>query len=100
MTDQSKKKIFTKYTLNTKGVLMAYEAKGKEVVVDTIQLTNFTELRVTAIHDENDELTGVDLRNWFCKSSDPTIRPSQKGIRLRVEDIPEIIDVLSEVIKK
>lgn len=75
---------------------MAYEAKGREDVVDVIELSQFSELRITEIHDESDALTSVDIRQWYCTRNDATMKPS-KGIRLRADDLDRIISVLSAI---
>lgn len=75
---------------------MAYEAKGREEVVDVIELSQFSELRITEIHDESDALTSVDIRQWYCTRNDATMKPS-KGVRLRADDLDRIVNVLSAI---
>ena len=75
---------------------MAYEAKGREEVVDVIELSQFSELRITEIHDESDALTSVDIRQWYCTRNDATMKPS-KGIRIKADDLDRIVSVLSSI---
>lgn len=79
---------------------MAKEYKGyaKETVEEIIELTEFTDLRITSLKDNDNELQGVDIRQWYCTQKDPVKKPTQKGVRLSVENVHKVIDVLSELV--
>jgi len=53
-----------------------------------------TEVRVTL--DEYKGVTRVDCRIYYCKA-DGTIGPTQKGVAFRLEEMPELLDVLGSI---
>lgn len=79
---------------------MAKEYKGyaKEVVEEVLELSEFSELRITSLRNDANELQGVDIRQWYCTQKDPVKKPTQKGVRLSVENMHKLIDVLSELV--
>lgn len=74
---------------------MAYESNDIQEIVKVIKLTDFTELRVTKVSDENNNLKAFDLRNWYCTQKDPEMKPTQKGVRIKKEDLKEVLEVIS-----
>ena len=75
---------------------MAYECESKQTVVDIIKLTDFTEVRVSKLENENGELEAIDVRQWYCTQKNPEYTPTQKGIRIK----EEFVDQLLSAIKK
>ena len=68
-----------------------YTCTDKQEVVATVKQSDFTEIRVTKLSDENTgEVKSVDIRQWYCTKKDPTMQPS-KGIRIKDTDIAEVL---------
>lgn len=76
---------------------MAYESKDIQEVIKTIPLSECTELRMSTIKDESGNFKAVDIRLWTCKKSDPEMKPTYKGIRIRKEIFCDVFEVLEQV---
>lgn len=78
---------------------MAKEYKGyaKETVEEIIELTEFTDLRITSLRNEDNELQGIDIRQWYCTQKDPEKKPTQKGVRINKDLLPEFLDLLQSI---
>lgn len=78
---------------------MAKEYKGyaKETVEEIIELTEFTDLRITSLRNEDNELQGIDIRQWYCTQKDPEKKPTQKGIRLSSDKLHILLDTLNSI---
>jgi hypothetical protein len=74
-----------------------YEGYSNEEVVGTLELSNFTEVRITALKDSSNELQGVDIRQWYCTQKDPEKKPTQKGVRINKDLLPEFLDLLQSI---
>lgn len=77
---------------------MAYEASGREDLIETIKLTDFVELRITAIYDEEDNFSSLDFRQWYCTRKNPEMNPTQKGFRIGVDKLKVLYDVIGKFI--
>jgi hypothetical protein len=74
---------------------MAYKSNEKITLLETISLSETLELRVSRVEDESGEFKSVDIRNWYCTTKDPEMKPTQKGVRIKKENIQEIVDLLT-----
>lgn len=72
---------------------MAYESNDKQEVVGTIGLTNFTELRISTVNSE-EGFKAIDIRNWYSTQKDPDMKPTQKGVRIKKEDLAEVLNII------
>lgn len=72
---------------------MAYESNDKQELLSAIKLTEFTELRINKVIDENDNLKAYDIRNWYCTRTNPDMQPS-KGIRIKKDNISDVISAV------
>lgn len=73
---------------------MAYETNNKEVEIGNIVLSECVELRVKRIEKPDGELESIDIRQWYCTRTDPTMKPTQKGVRVKKEYLGELIAML------
>lgn len=70
---------------------MAYQSDSIQTIVDTIKLTNYSELRVTRVGTKDNEFEAVDIRQWFCTAKDSTMKPTQKGVRIRKDQLEQVL---------
>ena len=70
---------------------MAYESKTVDTVIQTIKVTEKSEIRITRICDEDGQIKAVDIRQWYCTANDPTMKPTQKGVRIKDESCPDLL---------
>ena len=75
---------------------MAYESNDIQDVLGTIKLGNCSELRVTKVSEENGDFKAIDIRNWYCTSSNPEMKPTQKGVRIKKEHLAEVLALILE----
>jgi len=75
---------------------MAYECESKQTVVDVIKLTDFTEVRVSKLENENGELEAIDVRQWYCTQKNPEYAPAKKGIRLKAEFVDQLLSAIEK----
>lgn len=74
---------------------MAYESKDIEKVIGTVKVSNCTEVRITAIRDcDTEELKSIDIRNWYCTQKDPEMKSTYKGIRIKKDDLPYVLNTI------
>jgi hypothetical protein len=73
---------------------MAYKSDTIDTVVKTIKTSEKTEVRVTQIAGKNGVVQAVDIRQWYCTESDPTMKPTQKGVRVKDTQCPELLDAI------
>ena len=67
-----------------------YTCTDKQEVVATVKQSDFSEIRITKLSDENTgEVKSVDIRQWYCTKKDPTMQPS-KGIRIKDTEMAEV----------
>ena len=76
-----------------------YSDPREHIEVARIPLTQFTELRVTKIMGDNG-VEDVDVRSWYCTRKDPTMRVSQKGIRMNVENTKALVSELEKILSE
>ena len=68
-----------------------YNCTDKQEIVAVAKITDNTEIRVARLTDEKTgDVKSVDIRQWFCTKSDPTMKPS-KGIRIKDEQTADIL---------
>lgn len=72
---------------------MAYSSNDKQNLVKTFKMSEFTELRISTVSDDTG-LKALDIRNWYCTRSDSEMKPTQKGVRIKQEDLADVIDTL------
>lgn len=70
---------------------MAYQSKNTEEVLNSFQLGDCSELRVTEVRDEDGVVQSFDLRTWYCTKSDPEMKPTKRGVRIRADLIEDVI---------
>lgn len=75
---------------------MAYESNDTQELVGSVKLGNCSELRVSKITDENDEFKAIDIRNWYCTQSNPEMKPTPKGVRIKKEHLAEVLALILE----
>lgn len=73
---------------------MAYESNDKQELLKVIKVSEFSELRISAIKESNDDLKAIDIRNWYCTQKEPEMKPTYKGVRIRKDDLADVIDEL------
>lgn len=76
---------------------MAYESKDIQEFIKIIPLSECTELRISTLKDESGNFKAVDIRLWACKKSEPEMKPTYKGVRIRKEIFCDIFEVLEQV---
>lgn len=75
-----------------------YKKNVIEEVIKVVPLTEFTELHVQKIGNEAG-ITHVDIRQWYCTQKDPVLKPSTKGIRLKISTLVEVLPVLQSLVQ-
>ena len=75
---------------------MAYKSTGKEELVGVVSLGDYSELRITRISDESANFSAVDIRNWYCTKNDSEMKPTQKGIRIKKENLAEVLNYIEK----
>lgn len=73
---------------------MAYTGTDKETFIKAIPTGEHTEIRITSISDSKGVFKSTDIRTWYNTSKDPEMKPTQKGIRIKLEYLADVIDVL------
>ena len=73
---------------------MAYISEGKQVLIDSIRLSDFAELRISRIENKSGEFESVDIRQWYCTQSNPEMKPTQKGVRIRAEQLDSVLSAI------
>lgn len=79
---------------------MGYTSDNIQTVVNTIKLTDLSELRVSRIETKEGALAAVDVRQWYCTKSDPVMKPTQKGIRIKADQFDEFMISLNKAMGK
>lgn len=72
---------------------MAYRSNDIQVEIGKIKTSEYNELRISTISDSVG-LKAIDIRNWFCTSADQEMKPTQKGVRIKQEDLAEVLDLI------
>ena len=75
---------------------MGYESNDVQEFVSTIKLSDFSELRTSTIKGKDGNLKSVDIRNWYCTQKEPEMKPNQKGVRIKKEDLAEVLIAILE----
>ena len=75
---------------------MAYKSDMIENVIKDVKVTDTNVIRVTQIQNNEGKIMGVDLRQWYCTSSDPELKPTKKGIRVGNENCEELLNAFLE----
>ena len=70
---------------------MAYESNTVDTVIQSIKVTEKSEIRIIRICDEDGQIKAVDIRQWYCTANDPTMKPTQKGVRIKDESCPDLL---------
>lgn len=74
---------------------MEYDSTNeKQIVVDVIKFSDFSELHITRVEDENGDFKAIDIRNWYCTRKDPTMKPTQKGVRIYKDNFERIMNAI------
>ena len=73
---------------------MSYESNDKQELIGAVKVSSFSELRISKIIDENDNFKAIDIRNWYCTQSNPEMKPTPKGVRVRKEDLAEVLTLI------
>lgn len=76
-----------------------YVAKGKETVIESFPLTDKSEIRVKRIEDEEGNVTGVDIRQWYYTQKDPMFKAG-KGIRIKAELAESIARAIQQAVQQ
>lgn len=76
---------------------MAYHSNLTQETIGIIQLTEFTDIRVDTLRDSNEDLVDVDIRSWYNTKSDPTKKPSTKGVRFTKAQCKELLVYLKSI---
>lgn len=72
---------------------MAYESNDTQEFVTTIPLSEFSEIRISVIKDgDTNNFKALDIRQWYCTQKSPDMKPSQKGIRIKEDILPDVIE--------
>ena len=77
-----------------------YKGYANEEVENIIDLTSYTDLRIMSLKDENMVLQGVDIRQWFSTQSDPSKKPTQKGVRFSADKLSDVIITLVSLLEE
>ena len=73
---------------------MAYTSTDKETLIKTISTGEHTEIHITSVFDSKDIFKAMDIRTWYNTSKDPEMKPTIKGVRIKSEDLADVIDIL------
>lgn len=74
---------------------MAYTSESNQILIDTIKLSDFSELRVSRVESKSNEFESVDIRQWYCTQKDPTMKPTQKGVRIRADQLDRVLEAIN-----
>lgn len=74
---------------------MAYRNDCDSEVLCSFASGAANEIRVTKLSKDG-ELVALDLRNYFL-ADDGEFRPTQKGVRIKAENIDEFIEVVKNL---
>lgn len=73
---------------------MDYETDGKQVLIGEVEITGYSKLRISKIENENGDLESLDIRQWYCTQKDSTLKPTKKGVRIKKENIVEVLNCI------
>lgn len=73
---------------------MAYKSSDIQEVLATLPVNDTNEIRVSAIKSEDGVLKSVDLRQWYYSEKDDEMRPTQKGVRVKEDQLDNLIKSL------
>lgn len=78
---------------------MSYIRNGSTVVkvLEVIQTSECGEIRVCELSDESGHVFAFDIRRWYCTREDKTMQPTQKGVRIPIENRDDVVRVLQSI---
>lgn len=77
---------------------MAYKSSKVQVEEGSFQLTEYNQVKIDSIRNDDNSVDAVDIRQWYMTKDCEEYRPTQKGIRVPADYIPNLIEILQRLV--
>lgn len=77
---------------------MAYNTSNKEELFGEIQTATHNKIKVVRISDKDGNIQAVDIRQWFNTEEDAEYKATQKGVRIKYEQLSEFMKYIIDAV--